>query len=257
MTVREFYAELEKKYPGVLSAPWDNDGLMCCADPDAEVKKVLLSLDATAGAVERAAEGGFDVLLTHHPMIFRGVRAFVSGEFPTDRVLAALNGKVSVISLHTRLDAADGGVNDALAAALGFVPSALEKFGDGECPTLGRIAELPEEKDVDVLAALVKKVLDAPSVRVTGQGKVKRIAMVGGAGKDLIGPAIAAGSDVLVTGESGYNAAEDAAESSLMTVEAGHYHTEAPVLDFLDLFIRALDSGIKTEKYCSCAYRII
>ena len=87
MTVREFYARLEKRYPRELSAPWDNDGLMCCADPGAEVKKVLLSLDATAQAVERAAAGDFDVLLTHHPMIFRGVRSFVGGEFPADRVL--------------------------------------------------------------------------------------------------------------------------------------------------------------------------
>ncbi len=257
MTVREFYARLEKRYPRELSAPWDNDGLMCCADPGAEVKKVLLSLDATAQAVERAAAGDFDVLLTHHPMIFRGVRSFVGGEFPADRVLAALNGKVTVISLHTRLDAADGGVNDSLAAAMGLDPSTLEKFGDGECPTLGRIAELPEEKDVDVLAALVKNVLGAPFVRVTGRGKVKRIALVGGSGKDLTGPAAAAGADVLVTGESGYNVAEDAAESSLMTVEAGHYHSEAPVLDSLDLFIRSLDSGIETEKFCSCAYRTV
>ncbi len=257
MTVREFYAELEKKYPRELSAPWDNDGIMCCADPCAEVKKVLLSLDATEGAIESAARGGYDVLLTHHPMIFRGVSAFVGGRFPADRVLAALNGRVTVISLHTRLDAADGGVNDAFAAALGFDPATLEKFGDGECPALGRIATMTEETDADSLAALVKNVLCASSVRVTGQGKVKRIALVGGAGKDLIGPAIAAGADVLVTGECGYNAAEDAAESSLLTIEAGHYHTEAPVLDFLDLFIRTLDAGIETEKYCSCAYRII
>ena len=69
--------------------------------------------------------------------------------------------------------------------------------------------------------------------------------------------AVAAGADVLVTGESGYNAAEDAAESSFCTVEAGHYHTEAPVLDFLDLFIRTAAPEITTEKFDSCAYRTI
>lgn len=257
MTVRELYSMLENKYPRELSAPWDNDGLMCCSDPGAEVKKVLLSLDATKEAIEYAAKGGFDVLLTHHPMIFRGVRSFVGGEFPADRVLGALYGKVTVISLHTRLDAADGGVNDALAASMGFDPASLEKFGDAECPTLGRIATMAEETDVDALAALVKNVLGAPSVRVTGRGKVRRIALVGGSGKDLTGPAAAAGADVLVTGESGYNVAEDAAESSFCTVEAGHYHTEAPVLDFLDLFIRTAAPEITTEKFDSCAYRTI
>ena len=75
MTVYEFYKFLDKIYPKELSCPWDNDGIMCSRDPDASVRKVLVSLDATERALKYASEGEFDLLLTHHPMIFRKLEA--------------------------------------------------------------------------------------------------------------------------------------------------------------------------------------
>lgn len=79
MTVYEFYKFLDKIYPKELSCPWDNDGIMCSRDPDASVRKVLVSLDATERALKYASEGEFDLLLTHHPMIFRKLEAVTPG----------------------------------------------------------------------------------------------------------------------------------------------------------------------------------
>ena len=75
MTVRELYAFLNRKIPSALSCDWDNDGLMCCPDGSREVKRVLVALDATGAVVDKAVSEGFDLILTHHPFIFKGIRA--------------------------------------------------------------------------------------------------------------------------------------------------------------------------------------
>ena len=252
MNITEFYAFLERLAPRSLSAPWDNDGIMCNALACDEVKKVLVALDASSGAIRKASDEGYDVLLTHHPMIFKGLKSITGEDTVSSRAILALSGGVSVISLHTRLDAADGGVNDALARAVGLDVSG--KFGDSETPELGRLCEIPET-DADELALRVKNALGCSAVRVTGSGKISRVAVVGGEGKDFIIPAMNAGADVLITGDAGYNACEAAAERGFCIIEAGHYHTEFPVCAILAKYINAL--GITADVYAECPNRFI
>lgn len=252
MKLSEFYNALDSLAPRSLSASWDNDGLMCKAPANDEVQKVLVSLDATAGAIAKAVDGGYDVLVTHHPMIFKGLKSITGEDTVSSRAILALSGGVSVISLHTRLDAADGGVNDALATAVGLPVSA--KFGDSETPELGRLCDIPET-DADTLALRVKNALGCSAVRVTGNGKIRKVAVVGGEGKDFIVPAIAAGADCLITGDAGYNASEAAAEGGFVIIEAGHYHTEVPVCENLAGYIRGL--GITADVYNECPNRFI
>jgi len=233
MNLQSLIDELERRWPHTLRCAWDNDGWMVCRDPEAPVRRVMLALDATAAAIGAAEEAGCDLLLTHHPLLFRPLSSLTPQSLSGRRTLAALAANVSVFSLHTRLDAGDGGVNDALAARLTL--PVLGKFGDEESPSLGRLAARPDglPGEPDAFAAFVRARLGAPFVRRTGARVPARIALVGGSGKDLIGPALAAGADTLVTGEVGYNAALDAAEAGLMILEAGHYFTEAPVLETL------------------------
>ncbi|MBR4872828.1 MAG: Nif3-like dinuclear metal center hexameric protein, partial [Clostridia bacterium] len=120
MTVSELYRFLENKIPKSLSCEWDNDGLMCCPDPAREVKKVLFALDITEAVVEMAIEKGCDVILSHHPLVFRPVKALTTeGGVPRKLIRLVQNG-ISAMSFHTRLDAVCGGVNDILAATLGL-----------------------------------------------------------------------------------------------------------------------------------------
>ena len=255
MTVKELHEALTELYPRSLSCSWDNDGIMVSPDPDAGVRRILVSLDAVTDAVRYAAKNGFDVLLTHHPMLFRGVKSVTPDSVGGRRILTAASGGVSVISLHTRLDAGRGGVNDCLCRACGFEPSGT--FGDEDSPALGRYADV-KPMTGDYLAALVKEKLGCPAVRVTGEGSafIRRIGFCGGDGKDLIPAAQAAGCGAFVTGDAGYNMAEDAAEDGLLTVEAGHFHTEAPVCPALAETASAL-SGAYAEVWNSCAYRIL
>ena len=255
MTVRELYEGLCAVYPKTLSCSWDNDGIMISPDPGAQVKRVLVSLDATVGAVRYAAEHGFDVLLTHHPMLFRGVKSVTPESTGGRRILAAAGGGVSVLSLHTRLDAGRGGVNETLCRTLGFEPAGT--FGDDDAPQLGRYADV-KPMTGEELAVLVKDKLGCRSVRITGDASafIRRIGFCGGDGKDLIPEALAAGCGAYVTGDAGYNMAEDAAEDGLFTVEAGHWHTEEPVCAVLAELAAGL-TGAYSEQYDSCAYRII
>lgn len=231
MTIRELYAKLDELYPRALSCAWDNDGMMICPDPDRELRRVMLALDATLASIRAAAEQGCELLLTHHPLIFRPLKALTPSDLSGRRLIDAWNSGVSVISLHTRLDAAAGGVNDALAEALGL--TVCGKFGDEESPELGRLAELPASADASAFAENVRAALGCGAVQLTGDHPVRRVALVGGDGKDFIRPAMAAGADTFITGAAGYNVALDAAEMGLNIIEAGHYHTEAPVLAHL------------------------
>ena len=253
MKISEFYATLEARFPRSLSLEWDNDGLMCCADPDGEVGKVLVSLDATEAAIGEAARRGCGVLLTHHPMIFRPMRAREPGVFPGRRVIGALGSGVTVISLHTRLDAGEGGVNDCLVEALGF--ESAGKFGPGDCPTLGRYFDLDAPADAADLAALCRDRLVSKAVRLTGSGNVSRVCAVGGSGDDFIEAAMALGAQMLITGDCSYNDAEDAAERGLAVLEAGHFETEAPVCARLRSI--CAECGIESEYYDSASFAIL
>lgn len=256
MTAIELYKKIDAFCPRELSCSWDNDGIMASPELSGQVKRVLLSLDATFEAVNYAAKNGFDILLTHHPMLFRGAKNVTPDTLSGRRIIRAISSGVTVMSFHTRLDACDGGVNDALLNKLGFV--CAEKFGDSESPELGRIAKI-EPMTAGELAAIVKEKLGCDSVRLNGKSErtVTRVGVCGGDGKDFIYPALSCGCDAFITGDAGYNMAGDAQEEGIVTIEAGHYHTEAPVLDVLHRLVRdAAGDEVECGFYDSCTYQI-
>ena len=238
--------------PQELSCPWDNDGVMCADGLDVNVKRVLVALEPKLEAIEYAAQNGFDLLLTHHPLIFRGIKHLDGKTASSRRAISALRCDVPVISLHTRLDAAEGGVNDALVQMLGL--ESVGKFGDEESPGLGRLVSFEEEGGIEAeeLAGLVKERLGCSSVRVYGNAMIEKAAVVGGDGKDFIIPAESVGAGALITGDAGYNDAEEAAERGFVVIEAGHYHTEFPVCLTLANIIEEL--GLEAEVFESCPY---
>lgn len=255
MTVLELHRALSEKYPKTLSCAWDNDGIMISPDTGAEVKRVLIALDATHKTVKYAAENGFDTVVTHHPMLFRGAKSVTMANTSGRRILDAALAGVSVLSFHTRLDAADGGVNDALCRACGFEPA--ESFGDDESPALGRIA-CCSAMTARELALLVKEKLGCAAVRLNGDPDtaVTKIGFCGGDGKDFIYPALFAGCQAFVTGDAGYNMAGDASEEGIVTIECGHYHSEAVVLEPLARAVREL-SGAEAVICCSSTYTVL
>ena len=139
MTVMELYKALDAAIPRALSCEWDNDGLMCCPDPNKQVERVLIALDITEEVVDDAIEGGFDVILSHHPIIFKGLRAVEPSNAVARKTIKLIQNGIAAMSFHTRLDALTGGVNDVLAARLELQNT--EPFGVDPIP-IGRVGEL-------------------------------------------------------------------------------------------------------------------
>jgi dinuclear metal center YbgI/SA1388 family protein len=235
ITIRALYAALEEKLPRSLSWEGDNDGISCAPDLDAPVTGVLIALDATEDAVESAIRRDCNVILTHHPMLFHGLKAVDGGDTGSYKVIRMIQNGITAMAFHTRLDAADGGVNDTLAARLGLQNTC--PFGDNrnaQGKPIGRVGELPEAETLGDFAKRVKTALGLPAVVVSGCGKpVCRVAVLGGAGDNNVHEAVAAGADTYVTGELKYHQLCDAPYGEINLVMAGHYHTEAPVLDRL------------------------
>lgn len=251
MTVRELYSLLNERIPPSLSCEWDNDGLMCCPDGDREVRRALVALDVTEQVVREAIEGEYDVILSHHPFIFKGLRAIDEENYISAKAIDLIREGISVMSFHTRLDAVKGGVNDCLASLLGLVDIRPLESEEG---ALGRVGELEEETDLSSFAETVRDLLDAPFVLTADAGRrVRTVAVLGGEGSDEIEAARRAGADTYVSGRLGYHNMTDAPERGINLIEAGHYYTENPVCDRLADLVQELDESIVcdvTESGC-------
>ena len=253
MTVKELYQQFEERIPEYLREPWDNDGIMCCADGTAEISRALVALDVTEEIVDYAIERGFDLIVSHHPLIFKPLSSVNEENHIARKLIKLLCSGISVFSFHTRADKVRGGVNDILARLLGL--SDIEPFGD-DC--LGRIGHLESETSLEEFAARLKTALGIDKVLAAdGYNPVYTVALVGGDGKGYIDEAIDIGADTYVSGRIGYNAMEEAGEKRINLIEAGHYATEFPVTSFFANLIKRFDPKIITEIVGSYVIRTI
>ncbi len=254
-TVNELYSYLDSLIPSELSCEWDNDGLLCCAEKSAEASRVLITLDITDSAINYAKENGFDVILSHHPIIFKGVKAVNTDVGVSKRLIELIKANVTAMSFHTRLDTVSSGVNDALAAVLGL--KGVKTF-ETEGLEMGRVGELPRVMSQDELALYIKEKLGAPYVNYNGAtGEIKYLAVLGGAGEDEIGAAAKAGADAYLTGELGHHFLTDAKDFGIALFEAGHHFTEFPVCKALEAMVNARFPDIYTEIYNSIAIKTV
>lgn len=234
---------LERIAPRHLAEDWDNTGLLVGSYAQ-KVKRILVALDVDDTVVAEAIERSADMIVAHHPAIFRGMKQLRT-DLPLGRRLAALlTHGIAVAAAHTNLDITRGGVNDVLAERLG-----LEKLStfittaqtDGSAESLGRIGTLPAPVAIDDFAHSVRKRLGVSHVRLVRavDRPVRRVAVCGGAGAEFIDTAVRRGADVYLTGDVKYHEAQRAAEQGMHLIDAGHFGTERPVLPVLADLLRA------------------
>lgn len=240
--LREMLKILEGVAPRELAEAWDNPGLQV-GDPEQRISAVLVSLDPTMAAIREASARRAPLLLTHHPLIFRPISGLDMGSFPGDVIGEAVRGGVAVVSLHTNLDSAEGGINAILAELLDLRDvevlektardGAVRQVSPDQSKTaragLGRVGNLPEPVPLSVMMAKVVEALEAKRpLRQIGdrRGMVRRVAVVGGAGGSLVGRAVERGADILVTGDVTYHQALDAVRLGLTVIDGGHFLTE-------------------------------
>ena len=253
MTVREIYDALNERIPEELREPWDNDGLMCAPDDTLEVRRALVALDVTEDIVDYAISNDIDLILSHHPLIFKPVASIHEDDHVARKLIKLIKNDVAVISFHTRADKVDGGVNDLLCDILGIRNAT--PFGEGD---LGRIGDLDEELNMEDFSYLLKGLLDCDGVKVADACiPVGRVAVVGGDGKSYIPAALAAGADTFVSGRIGYNTMIEASEMGINLLEAGHFFTEHPVTSFFQSLLHRLDRDMYIEIRQSNNIRLI
>ena len=235
-SLAEVVAALDARYDPALAESWDAVGLVC-GDPDETVRSVLFAVDPTAAVVDEAIAAGVDLVVTHHPLLLTPVHG-VPATDPKGRLVHRLvRAGIALFAAHTNADrAAEHGVNDALAAAVGLVdPRPLEPAASDPRAGLGRIGTLPTGLTLHEFAELVAGVLPetAGGVRVAGDpGRpVSTVAVCGGSGGSLLGAATAAGADVLLTSDLRHHPASDAGESGGPALcDVAHYASEWPWL---------------------------
>ena len=227
-TVNDLVELLEELMPSNLAEDWDNVGLML-GRKGKTVKKILLALDLSKEVVEQAVAQKIDLIITHHPAIFKKLKRVVDNDWQQDLLLTLAENGIAVYSAHTNLDCVSTGVNDVLAKFLKLENTEVLDDSNG----LGRIGVV-EETSLMEYAQVVKTALKADYVVVGDAGrKVYKVAVCGGAGSDLIDLALAKGADTLVTGDVKYHSAQQAVFSGLNIIDAGHQPTELPVLEKL------------------------
>jgi len=227
-TVSDILHYLDTLAPRELAEPWDNVGLLC-GSPNTPVTKVLLALDPFEGVCREAGAIGAELIVTHHPLIFTPL-ASITDQSSIGRSLQYLcSHGISAINAHTNLDCAAGGVNDCLAARLGLetvqtIPLPGKDWG------LLRYGAVPEQP-LTVFLEAVKTALGCPGLRyVDGGEPVHQVAVGGGSCGSELMDAVQAGCDTFVTSDVKYNQFWDAKDLGLNLIDAGHFHTENPVI---------------------------
>ncbi len=236
ITVGDICAYMNTLAPQYMKMDWDNVGLLC-GDPNQQVKKVLVALDPFAHVCQEAIDTGCDLLVTHHPLIFRPIKALVDIPGPNRSILMLCKNGISAINAHTNLDQAPGGVNDVLAATLGLenVSVVNDQGSDGNGTPWGLLRQgQVQVQSLDAFLASVKENLGCTFLRYVDAGKpVRNVAVGGGACASELAEAVAAGCDTFVTSDCKYNDFWDAMDLGINLIDAGHFHTENPVCFYL------------------------
>lgn len=243
---RELLERLEELAPGEYACEWDNPGFLA-GRGDKEIHKVMVALDATDEAVEQAIGEKADLLLTHHPLIFKALKKINDEDFVSRRILRLIQADICYAAMHTNFDSAPGCMADLAAERLGLLPEEpLEATGekDGMAFGIGKVGRLERAIPVRELAELVKERFGLPFVTVYGldqiKGPVSRAAVSPGAGGSMIAHGIAKGVQVLVTGDIGHHSGIDAAAQGMAIIDAGHYGLEHIFMPFMKEYLENL-----------------
>jgi dinuclear metal center YbgI/SA1388 family protein len=236
MKVRDVIQAIEEFAPLSIQESWDNSGL-CIGSPDSPASSVLLGLDCTPELVDEAIACGADMIVTHHPLIFSGLKKISPEDATGAAVIKAVKAGISVYAAHTNADKVIAGVSGAMAAKLGLADVEILDE-DGEGTGLGAVGNLPEPLSAEEAVALVKERFGLKSIRASKpvEGKISRIAMCGGSGGSLIKAAMASGAQLYISGDISYH--NFFTREGFMIMDIGHYESEIEIVEILFSLLR-------------------
>ena len=244
MKLRKVVEELEELYPLWLKEEWDFPGL-ALGDGERECEKIFFALDPTEKTALEAKEWGADLMITHHPLFFRAVHRIPSTD-PHGRVASILLGSNCALWVgHTNVDSSPRGTNDALCSRLGLLKTEPMEFQgevNGLPAGMGRVGELEREMSLEEFAGLCREKLPktVQGAKMAGDArmKVKRVAVMSGAGDSFLDKAIDLKADAFLTSDLRHHPALDAIEKAkalgkpMGLVDVSHFSSEFPWFDF-------------------------
>lgn len=243
MKCSEVIFVLEKLAPASYACEWDNVGLLA-GRMDKEVKKIFIALDATDEVIRDAKEFGADLLLTHHPLIFKPLKTINDQDFISRRIMELIHSDISYYAMHTNFDAAPGCMADLAADMIGITDGRpLEVTGEeaGKAYGIGKVGKLKKSLSLKELAELAKKVFQLPFLTVYGgvdwDSPVDIVAVSPGSGGSMVQPCLMAGAQVMITGDIGHHTGIDAAANHMAVIDAGHYGLEHIFIDFMEGYL--------------------
>ncbi len=240
---------LERFAPLPLQESWDNAGLQIGLT-EAEVSGALLCLDVNEEIVDEAIRKGCNLIVSHHPLLFRGLKQICGQDYVQRCVIKAIKNDIVIVSMHTNMDNARDGVNWKMAERLGLVNSQFfaQKVVDGIEAGSGVVGELPEAMAAQGFVELVKRQFDVQCALCNEllQRPIRKVALCGGAGDFLLPDALREGADAFITGEMHYHQ-YFGYEQQIQICVIGHYQSEQYTSEIFRDIIQRECPGVRTE----------
>lgn len=236
MKVRDITSAIEEFAPLSIQENWDNSGLIVGSQDD-EVHQILFGFDCTTELIDEAVECGADMVVAHHPLIFKGIKRLDPADPAALAVIKAVRAGVAVYAAHTTADKVISGVSGAMAARLGLENVQILDE-DGEGTGFGTIGNFPSPMSAEEAVAYVKEKFSLKVARCSRliDGPVSKVAMCGGSGSSLIGAAVKAGAQLFITGDVSYH--NFFTVNDFMIMDVGHFESEVDIVDILFSLIR-------------------
>lgn len=239
--------------PPDLAEEWDNVGLQVGL-AKWNVHKIWIALDPTPQVMTAACSNGVDLLITHHPLIFKPLKS-IDLNTVTGRIIdQAIQSKTAVFAAHTNLDIVSGGVNDVLAERIGLKNTTVleetvgvEKFKNHQ--GLGRVGELEKDMYLKDFGRVVGQKLGLENLRIAGDPSLRvfKAAVCSGSGSGLLNHFFSSGAQVYVSGDLGYHNARDVESGNLGLIDIGHFASEHLIIDSVAQRLRRMALGSKME----------
>lgn len=238
-SLRDIVLHAHSLWPLSGAEDWDTPGLVT-GSLDQDVKRILLAVDAVSLTVEEAVASEADLLLTHHPLLLRGITTVNEEAYKGKLISQLIRGNVALLAAHTNADVVQNGVSDVIAQKLGLTNTSPLTTGTAPGTGIGRVGELPAAITLGDLARQLAELLPATAggIKVSGEyaQQVQRVSLCGGAGDSLLSTEGVLGSDVYITSDLRHHPALEFREQALLTdgpalIDIAHWAAEWLWLD--------------------------
>lgn len=254
MKLKDIIDYMENWTPIGLIDNWDNTGFQIGSE-EKDIKDILIALDLDEYTLKIAIEGKFDLIITHHPIIFKPLNSIISTNPKEKLILDIIKNDIAVYNAHSNLDLAIGGVSDELAKVLNINnASILKEVSNKEINGVtkeygyGRIGEI-DEISLKCFIKMLKQKLDIENLVLYGDidKTIKTVALCGGSGSEFIEDAVKKKADIYITGDIKYHEAQYAYEMDLALIDVGHFHSENIILPVIKKYLEKRFKSLNIE----------